>query len=344
MPFQPLARNPGLIGKSPNDALYRTRQRRTLIGNPEAHGIAQPDFHRHGCLACQLHQFCRKGQAEAIDIGAGDILKMAARHDAPFQSLLHDSQIVAQRLFAALSQLEVDMIVGHAGQHAHFIKLHVPGDSEIINIRTDPAGHARKAVPPRAAYLDGPPVLGGVHEKFRGLDKPALASEFMQQIKDAGNLPHRVGRTGLLSVPEGGIGDEARIRRTRHDDVVIELDTADFRIGEYTPEQLGRFRVFKMQGTQGIFLVKQAHGVPRNSRRAVRFVPEFRSASAGRPEQAFSRKSDASIWYNVFRAETKERSFHCAGDGRHAALPGTPPGAWQGEHGTAEREPCIFRH
>ena len=185
---------------------------------------------------------------------------MTARHNAPFQSLIHDFQIIAQRLFAVLSELEVDMIVGHAGQHAHFIKLHVPRDFEIINIGPDPAGHARKTIAPRAAYLDGPPVLGRIHEKFRSLNKPALASEFMQQIKNAGNLPHRVGRPGLLSVPKCGVGDEARIRRTGHDNIIVKLNPANFRIGKHAPEQLGQFRVFKMQGTQGVFLVKQTHG------------------------------------------------------------------------------------
>ena len=43
------------------------------------------------------------------------------------------------------------MVVGHAGEQAHFIEFHIMGDLEIVHVGADPAGDAGEAVASGAA-------------------------------------------------------------------------------------------------------------------------------------------------------------------------------------------------
>ena len=102
VPFQPLSGHAGLVGKGAHYALHRTGKRRSRVGNAEAHGVAQTDLHGHGRLAGKFHELGGEGQTEAVYVRAGDILKMAARHDAPLKGSFHDAQIVVHGLLTGL--------------------------------------------------------------------------------------------------------------------------------------------------------------------------------------------------------------------------------------------------
>ena len=184
---------------------------------------------------------------------------MAARHNAPFQRLRHDLEVVAHGLGAGFAQLEEDMVVGNAGEHSHFVKFHVPGDFEIVHVRPYPSRDAGEAIPAGSAGFDRLAVLGRIHEKFRGLDQPALAAELVQQVVDARDLLDRIGRPGLLTVPEGGVGDEHGIRRAGEHKGVVKLDPADLAVRKDVPVEPGRFGVVQGEGHGGVFLLQQRH-------------------------------------------------------------------------------------
>ena len=80
------------------------------------------------------------------------------------------------------------MVVGHAGEQAHFIEFHIMGDLEVVHVGADPAGDAGEAVASGAADFNSLAILWGIHEKkFGGLDESALAAELVEQVVDAGD-------------------------------------------------------------------------------------------------------------------------------------------------------------
>jgi hypothetical protein len=82
---------------------------------------------------------------------------------------------------------------------AHFIEFHIMGDLEVVHVGADPAGDAGEAVASGAADFNSLAILGGIHEKFGGLDESALAAELVEQVVDAGDLLDGIRGSGLLS-------------------------------------------------------------------------------------------------------------------------------------------------
>ena len=177
-----------------DDAGHAAGQGRAGIGHAVAHGVAQADLDRHAALLAQLHEFLGKGQAEAVDVGAGHVLEMAARDDAPLQGLPGQVKIHVHGLLAGLPQLEIDMVVRHAGQHAGLVELHVPGQLEVFLVGADPGGHAREAVAARPADVDALAVLGRVQEELRRRDEARLAAHAVQEVEHLGHLLDRIRR------------------------------------------------------------------------------------------------------------------------------------------------------
>lgn len=50
----------------------------------------------------RLHELAREGQAEAVDVGVGHVFEVAAGHDAPFEGLGNDLEVVVHGLLAGL--------------------------------------------------------------------------------------------------------------------------------------------------------------------------------------------------------------------------------------------------
>ena len=61
----------------------------------------------------------------------------------------------------------------------------------------------------------------------------------MEHVEDLHHLPHRIGRPGLLPIPEGGVGDEHVLRGVGHNELVIKVDTGNLAIREDVPHQVG---------------------------------------------------------------------------------------------------------
>ena len=67
----------------------------------------------------------------------------------------------------------------------------------------------------------------------------------MEQFVDMHHLLRGIGRSGLLSVTEGGIGNEDIFGHIFRDTPIIECDLRRFRVGEHFPEQLGLLYVLQ---------------------------------------------------------------------------------------------------
>ena len=256
VPFEPCAGDARFVGEGADDALHGAGKRRAGEGHAVAHRVAEADLDGHGRFAGKLHELAREGQAEAVDVCAGHVLEVAAGHDAPFEGLGDDLEVVVHGLFAGFAELQEDMVVGHAGEQAHFIKFHIMGDFEVVHVGADPAGDAGEAVASGAADFDGLAILGGIHEKFGGLDEPALAAELVEQVVDAGDLLDGVRGAGLLAVAEGGVGDEHGISRAGDEKRIIKFDAADMRIWENVAVQFGFDAVVQRQGAGSMFLIQ----------------------------------------------------------------------------------------
>lgn len=256
VPFEPCAGDARFVGEGADDALHGAGKRRAGEGHAVAHGVAEADLDGHGRFVGELHELAREGQAEAVDVGAGHVLEVAAGHDAPFEGLGNDLEVVVHGLLAGFAELQEDVVVGHAGEQAHFIELHIMGDLEVVHVGADPAGDAGEAVASGAADFNSLAILGGIHEKFGGLDESALAAELVEQVVDAGDLLDGIRGSGLLAVTEGCVGDEHGIGRAGDEECIVEFDAADMRIWENVAVQFGFDAVVQRQGAGSMFLIQ----------------------------------------------------------------------------------------
>ena len=179
--------------------------------------------------------------------------------EAVLLSLIHicnDLEVVVHGLLAGFAELQEDVVVGHAGEQAHFIEFHIMGDLEVVHVGADPAGDAGEAVASGAADFNSLAILGGIHEKFGGLDESALAAELVEQVVDAGDLLDGIRGSGLLAVTEGCVGDEHGIGRAGDEECIVEFDAADMRIWENVAVQFGFDAVVQRQGAGSMFLIQ----------------------------------------------------------------------------------------
>lgn len=172
---------------------------------------------------------------------------MAAGDDTPLQGLGDQVHVHVKGLFARFAELQEDVVVGNAGEHADLGEFHVPRELEIVLVGADPSRDAREAVAAGAACVDAFPVTLGVHEKFRSCNEAGFSAEPVQEIEDFRHLADSVGRTGLLAVAERGIRDTELIGRMRREHHVIEFGAADARVRKLLTEELGFLNVLKRQ-------------------------------------------------------------------------------------------------
>ena len=115
-----LARDAGILDKGADQLVHAPGQGRAGEGHAVTHRVAEPDLDVDAAFLPQLHQFNGKGDAEAVDIGPGHILEMAAGNDPRIEDGTDDPQILVQRLLSRLVQLQKDMVVRNGGQDPGF--------------------------------------------------------------------------------------------------------------------------------------------------------------------------------------------------------------------------------
>ena len=262
VPFQPFAGHARLVGKGAHNALHGARQGRAGIGHAVAHSVAQANLDGHAALLGKLHEALRQRQAETVNVGPRHVLEVTARNDAPFQRLFRKAYVHVHGLLPRFAQFEENMIVRHAGKHACFVKFHVPRELEVFLIGADPGRDAGEAVAARAADFHAFAISGGVQKEFRRRNEAGLAAEAMQEIEHSGHLLDGIGRAGLLTVAEGGIGDVHLLCRTRRQQGFVERGPTNAGVGEYVAVQLRFVAILQLQGAAAACMMKYAHVEP----------------------------------------------------------------------------------
>src|SRR5210317_1919636 len=99
------------------------------------------------------------------------------------------------------------MVVTGTGQDTRFFEAKLRDIFEVGRNRTDPASDLREVVTASTAQFHGLAVFVGVKEKLALTDQICSTVDFMEKVKKPKNLLGCIGRTGLLAIAEGGIGN-----------------------------------------------------------------------------------------------------------------------------------------
>ena len=151
---------------------------------------------------------------------------MASRHNPFIQDRFDDAQIAVQGLATRLIQLQKNVVVGHRCQNACFFQPCRLDKRHILFGGADPAGNVREGKAQILALLDDFPVPAAVEKKFTLTDDTGLAAQSTDHFEEIDDLLDRVRRPGLLTVTEGGVGNENVFRGVDRDDLVVEIDPA----------------------------------------------------------------------------------------------------------------------
>ena len=205
-----------------DDAGHAARQGDFRVRHAVAHGVAGADAHGDARVARHLHQFIDKGHHETVEVGAGDVLQMAARHDAGLEGLPHRFQILLHRLRAGELHLFEDVVVAAADEYARFADAQIAHEAEVLLGGAYPGGDLREAQAEIAAALQRLAVLLAVNEELRLADDAVGAAQLAHQFVELDDLVGRVGVDRLLPIAEGGVGDPDLLRHVHRHAAVVE--------------------------------------------------------------------------------------------------------------------------
>ena len=224
VPFEQFRRIAELGAEGVHHARHRSRQNGAGIGDAVAHRVAEAHLDRDLRLDRELEQLLGEREAEAVDVGAGDVLEMAARDDAFGEAVLDDAEVGIHHLRAVGFQLEEDMIVGYRGENPRFLEAERFDEGKVTGVSPDPRGDFGKLMALRLTEGKRLAVFFAVNEKFGLPDKSVLAAELVHEIIDVRDLLGRVGRARLLAVAEGRIGDPDMFRKVERNVDAVEPD------------------------------------------------------------------------------------------------------------------------
>jgi hypothetical protein len=118
------------------------------------------------------------------------------------------------------------------GEDARLLEAHLLHQGDVLLHGADPSRDLRVSEVHTAAGLDGLPVALAVEKELGLADDALFAAQAAHHPVEVGDLLDRVGRSCLLAVAEGRVGDEDLLGRAHHDELVVEHDTADLVVGE----------------------------------------------------------------------------------------------------------------
>ena len=239
VPFQIFAGNIGVVLQAVDDTGHASGHGGLGVGHAVAHGVAGANLHRDSCLPGQLLQLIDEGHHEAVEIGAGDILQMAAGHNSGIEGILHHSQVVLHALAAVHLHLIEDVIVGAGHQNTRLPDAQILHQLEVLLAGANPCGDLRELQIQSHAPFQSLPILLAVDEELRLADDAIGAAQPVQQLVDLHNLVGGVGLHGLLAVPEGGIGDPDLLRHGHGHPAVVEGHLGHGAVGIHIPLQVG---------------------------------------------------------------------------------------------------------
>ena len=246
VPFEQFAGHFRMVVQAVHQPLHAARHARAGVVDAEAHRVAHADFDGDAALARELHQFVCERHDEAVEIGARQILKVAARLDAVRERALDDAEVLVHRLRAGEVHLFEDMIVGAAHQNARFGDACLLDELEVLFVRANPGGDFGEFQPQILAGFERGAVFFAVEEKFalpHDALRPAEAGHELEQIDD---LLHRKGRGRLLPVAESSIGNPDFRGHIHGNVAVVEHHFRNLLVGINVAEQLGLGHVLQL--------------------------------------------------------------------------------------------------
>ena len=257
VPFQQTAGHPGVFDHGPDQAGHAPGQGGSGIGHPVAHGITEADLDVDARGFPQFHELDGKGNAKTVDVGPSDVFKVAAGGNPQFQRPVDDFQVLVEGLGPVEVELVKNMVIGDRGQDAGFLEFHRLDQFQVLGVGPDPAGDLRVGDIPFPAATNRFLVPIAVQEEFGLADDPPGAGEAAEEIKNLKYLFHRIRGPGLLAVPKGGVGDPELIGRVDGYKLVVEVDPADFLVGENIPLEVGLGNIFQVILPEaGMFVVQ----------------------------------------------------------------------------------------
>ena len=221
-----------------DDARHAARQRHPGKGNPVAHRVAGADLDRDTRFVGELVQFVHKGQHEAVEIGAGDVLEVAARANAGLKRLADHGEVMIDRFPPGHAQFVEDVIIGAGNQDAGFLDSQIPHQLEVVFSGADPGCDFRKLQSQILTAAHRFAVAVVVNEKLGLPDNPLGPAQPGQQLVQLHDLLRGIGGLRLLPVTEGGVGDEDLLRHVHRDAAVVEGDFRNLVILKNLPVQM----------------------------------------------------------------------------------------------------------
>ena len=104
------------------------------IGYPVAHGIAKADLDVDPGGLPQFHELDGKGDAKTVDIGPGDVFKVAAGGNPQVQRPVDDFQVLVQGLGPVQVELVKNMVIGDRGQNPGFLEAQLLNQFQVFGV------------------------------------------------------------------------------------------------------------------------------------------------------------------------------------------------------------------
>jgi len=244
VPFEAVGREAEFLVKGVRELGDAARQRGAGIGDAVAHGVAETDFDGDAAFLAEFQELFGKGQAEPVNVCAGDVLKMAAGNDAFLESGLDDGEIFSEGLSSVLLELEEDVVIGDGREDAGLLETEVFDDFEVVGVGSNPAGDLGESISESKAAGHCFAVASAVDEELGLADNPSRSAETVHHAIEVDDLLRRIRRSGLLTVAEGGVGDPDFLCWVQGHDGAVEEDSGHFGIGELLTEESGFRDVF----------------------------------------------------------------------------------------------------
>ena len=157
---------------------------------------------------------------------------MASDAQARVERRVHDLQVIVHRRAPRFLELVENVVVRRRGQNPGLAQAHLLDDFEVRFHRANPSGDFGELVAAREASIDGLAIGLRVEEKLGLPDDAVGTAEAMQHVEHRDDLAGGVRRTRLLSVAEGGVGDEKIGRRVGLLEFAVEDDSRDRVVGK----------------------------------------------------------------------------------------------------------------
>ena len=238
VPFQHGGGDAGVVHETVHDAGDGAGEGCPCIGDAVAHGIAGTDLHGDAALFAELVQLFRKGKHKAVEVGTGDVLEVAAGGDPHFQHVGDDGQVFVQCALPGETHFVVDMVVGAGHKHTRFPDAQGFYQLKVLFGGTDPCGDFRELVAQILTGGQGSSVLVGIYEEFGLPDQTLGAAQPVEHFVQVPDLLDGEGGSGLLAVPEGGIGDPDFRRHIHGHNPVVEGNLRHGFVVKQVPVQL----------------------------------------------------------------------------------------------------------